>query len=1063
MSGDWAEVLARLNDTAAPVPDGTVADLLRQRSAGWAEQPAVITGERTLSHAELHALAGVLAERLAAHGAGPGSVVRVCLPRSAELVVALLAVLRCGAAYLPLDPGYPRARLAGIAEDVPGDLTVTTRDLTDLVPDGRNVLLDLGELQVDLHDELTDGQHTVTCPAVPGDLAYVIHTSGSTGRPKGVGIEHRSLVNLLAATAEPFGLRPGRRVLQFSGPGFDVSVWEIFAALWAGAAVVPFDAPAASADALAALVREREVDIVFLLAALLAQLDPADFPGVRTVVTGGEAFCQALVDRWAAGRDLFYVYGPTEATVFQSWHRCPPGAPGEPPTVGRPLANLRYHVYDEQGRPVGPGTVGELYVGGTGVGRGYLGRPELDAERFVADPSDPRPGARLYRTGDLVSHRPDGTLDFRGRADRQVKIRGFRIEPGEVEAALAALPGIAAAAVVVPGGTPEPLLVAHVVTRGQGLPGDWRDRLAQRLPYYMVPTAVAVCDRLPETPNGKIDRHELAARGLPAAHEAVEEETPAAGGALRPQLRELFGEVLGRRVTDADDFFHSGGTSLQAAALAQAAATRLGIRVAVRDVFESATPAALAARLALRPTAESVGRPAVDQVIEPVVAPATGSSATPVQRRLWLEQQLRGPHDTAYHVPLLLRCTGALEPQALARAVTLLQDRHPALRTAFRELRGEPVPYLRAEASPLIVETVADAAEREALVERLVHEPFDLARGPLLRATLIRAPGDCHLLLVLHHTVADQLSLQIAADELVACHDALVEGRPLPPPPADDTPDPQPSGRDLDYWKGELTPFPDPVPFPVDHPRAPRPGRRTAVHVERLDPEATSALEELARSRRTSLFTPLAAAVALALHDTTGAEDICLGTAVSHRRGGTIGCRINTVALRTTVRPALTCGQLLDGVAGKVVGALDHGALPFDEVVRALAPPRVAGRGPFFDVWVTLWEEIEAAGLLRLTGGPVPLRDGLFDLSFQFARDAQGTRLTLQYDRDLYEPGTAAALALRVCRLAETLSHTGAEDAVPLEVRSPGPVTPALAGFAGFDWSAATGQPHEGS
>ncbi|MDN3025972.1 amino acid adenylation domain-containing protein [Streptomyces sp. S.PB5] len=1050
MSGDWEEVLARLNDTAAPVPDGTVAELLRERAAGWAGLPAVITGDRTLTHAELHALADTLAGRLAALGAGPGSVVRVCLPRSAELVVALLAVLRCGAAYLPLDPGYPRARLAGIAEDVPGDLTVTTADLTGLVPDGRNVLLDL--------DELPAGQGPADCPAAPGDLAYVIHTSGSTGRPKGVGIEHRSLVNLLAATAEPFGLGPGRRVLQFSGPGFDVSVWEIFAALWAGAAVVPFDAPAASADALAGLVRDREVDTVFLLAALLAQLDPADFAVVRTVVTGGEAFCQALVDRWGAGRDLFYVYGPTEATVFQSWHRCPPGAAGEPPTVGRPLANLRYHVRDEQGRPVGPGTVGELYVGGVGVGRGYVGRPELDAERFVADPSDPRPGARLYRTGDLVSHRPDGTLDFRGRADRQVKIRGFRIEPGEVEAALAALPGIAAAAVVVPGGTPEPLLVAHVVTRGEGLPGDWRDRLAERLPYYMVPAAVAVCDRLPETPNGKIDRRELASRGLPAAPEAVQEEAAqAAGGALRPRLRELFGDVLGCPVADTDDFFHSGGTSLKAAALAQAAADRLGIRVAVRDVFEATTPAALAARLAPRSAAEPAGRPEAP----PAAAPAGGSPATPVQRSLWLEQQLRGAHDTAYHVPLLLRCTGALEPQALADAVTALQTRHPALRTVFREVRGEPVPRLRTEASQLAVETAADAAQREALVERLVHEPFDLARGPLLRATLIRTPGDCHLLLVLHHTVADQLSLEIAAADLVACHDALVEGRPLPPAPADDSPDPQPSGRELDYWKRELTPFPEPVPLAVDHPRTPAPGRRTAVRIEQLDPETTSALEDLARSRRTSLFTPLAAAVALALHDSTGAEDICLGTAVSHRRGGTIGCRINTVALRTSVRPDLTCGQLLDGLAGKVVGALDHGALPFDEVVRALAPPRVAGRGPFFDVWVTLWDEIDAAGLLRLTGGPVPLRDGLFDLSFQFGRDAQGTRLTLQYDRDLYESGTAAALARRVCRLAGALARAGAEDVVPLEI--PAPAAPALAGFAGFDWGAASGQGREGS
>ncbi len=777
MSTDWSEVLRELNDTAAEVPDGNLADLLRARSARWAQHPAVIGRDRTLTHAALHRAADALAGRLAAHGAAPGGVVRVCLPRSAELVVALLAVLRCGAAYLPLDPGYPPARLAQIAEDVPGELTVTTRDLAGRVPAGRNVLLDLDELLAARPQSPPDRS-----PATARDLAYVIHTSGSTGRPKGVGIAHHGLVNLLAATAEPFGLGPGRRVLQFSGPGFDVSVWEIFAALWAGAAVVPFDAPVASAEALAGLVRDREVDTVFLLAALLAQLDPADFPGVRTVVTGGEAFCQALVDRWAVTgtRELYYVYGPTEATVFQSWHRCPPGAPGEPPTVGRPMANLRYHVRDDRGRPVGPGVVGELYIGGAGVGRGYVGRPELDAERFVPDPDDPRPGARLYRTGDLVSHRPDGTLDFRGRADRQVKIRGFRIEPGEVEAALAALPGIAAAAVVVPDGTPEPLLVAHVVTRGPGLPGDWRDRLAQRLPYYMVPAAVAVCDRLPETPNGKIDRRELARRGLAGAPPATAEA--AAGAALRPALRELFGVALGRGATDTDDFFQLGGTSLRAASLAQAATARLGVPVTVRDLFEAPTPAALAARLATRPAAGV-------RTESPAESPA-GPAASPAQRRLWLEQQLRGERDAAYHVPLLLRCTGTLQPQALARAVTALQDRHPAVRTAFDERGGAPVPRLRTDTVPLAVETAADAAARDALVDRLSHEPFDLANGPLLRVTLIRTPGDCHLLLVFHHTVADQLSLEIAARDLVACHDALVEGRPLPrrPPPTPPTP-----------------------------------------------------------------------------------------------------------------------------------------------------------------------------------------------------------------------------------------------------------------------------------
>ncbi|MFE3558586.1 amino acid adenylation domain-containing protein, partial [Streptomyces sp. NPDC059193] len=528
----WQRTLAALNDTAAPVPDGPVAALLAERARPVAGRPAVVARDRVLSHGELHTRAEELAVRLRARGAGPGVLVRVCLPRSAELVVAVMAVLRAGAAYVPLDPDHPAERLALLVDSAPAPLTLTTTALAGLFPGPGVLTVDLGA------PAGATGVADVSVPPVggplpgPADLAYVIHTSGSTGRPKGVAIEQRSLANLLEATAVPFGLGPDRRVLQFASPAFDVSVWEILAPLWAGAAVVVFDEPVASAEALAALVRERRADTFFLLAALLAQLDPAAFPAVTTVVTGGESFSRALVDRWAPGRDLIYVYGPTEATVFQSWHRCPPGLPDEPPTIGRPMANLRYFVRDASGAQVGPGVEGELWIGGIGVGRGYLGPSDAAEARFVPDPGDPRPGARLYRTGDLARHRPDGTLDFRGRADRQVKIRGFRIEPGEVEAALAALPGIAAAAVVVPEGTAQPLLAGYVVTDGP-LPADWRARLAERLPYYMVPAAVIPVERMPSTPNGKIDRRELAARPLPqtpAGPSDTSWRTPPPGG-----------------------------------------------------------------------------------------------------------------------------------------------------------------------------------------------------------------------------------------------------------------------------------------------------------------------------------------------------------------------------------------------------------------------------------------------------------------------------------------------------------------------------------------------------
>ncbi len=1078
----WQRTLAALNDTAAPVPDGPVAALLAERARPVADRPAVVARDRVLSHGELHARAEELAVRLRAGGAGPGVLVRVCLPRSAELVVAVLAVLRAGAAYVPLDPDHPAERLAQLVDSAPAPLTLTTAALAGLFP-GPGVLT----VALDTPAEPAAG---VSVPPVggslpgPADLAYVIHTSGSTGRPKGVAIEQRSLVNLLEATAVPFGLGPDRRVLQFASPAFDVSVWEILAPLWAGAAVVVFDEPVASAEALAALVRERRADTVFLLAALLAQLDPAAFPDVATVVTGGESFSRALVDRWAPGRDLIYVYGPTEATVFQSWHRCPPGLPEEPPTIGRPMANLRYSVRDASGAQVGPGVEGELWIGGIGVGRGYLGRPDAAAARFVPDTGDPRPGARLYRTGDLARHRADGTLDFRGRADRQVKIRGFRIEPGEVEAALAALPGIAAAAVVVPAGTAQPLLAGYVVTDGP-LPADWRARLAERLPYYMVPAAVIPVERMPSTPNGKIDRRELAARPLPdtpagpsgeaggdeaAGGEGAGDEAAGDAGAdaVRAVLRALFAEALGEPVADDGDFFLLGGTSLKAASLAAAAARRLSAPVRLRDVFDCPSIAALAARLAPRAGTASASASASDGS-----APASGGSpvaggprrASAVQRWLWLEDRTRsaGTAGTAaYHVPMLLDCHAAADPAALRTAFARLQELQPQLRTVFREERGEPVPGPAPAPARLEVLDLPDEPAREALVREWAHRPFDLAAGPPVRAALLRRPGGRdRLLVVLHHVVADQTSLEVIARALAGAGGPVAPAAPELPAPELSGPGPHEPSYDtqLAYWQGRLTPPPTPLPLPVDHPRTGPAGRATAVTTVRLDTGELGALERLARGHRTGLFGVLAAAVAAALHEATGACDISLGTAVSRRPAlgpaDTVGCLVNTVVLRTAVHGELPCAELVADLAGQTVGALDHGGLPFGELVRALDLPRLPGRNPLFDVWVTLWDEIDTGpGALRLTGGPIPLDEGMFELSFQFARSASGLTLLLQYDSALYEPDTARALAEKVAHAARRLATAGPQTRVAaLAPVAPAPQTPAgRPAFAGFSW-----------
>ncbi|MFC9292270.1 amino acid adenylation domain-containing protein, partial [Streptomyces sp. NPDC057052] len=484
LSAQERRVLDGVNDTDAPVPDRSLYALLDERARTRPQDVAVVWSTGRLSFAELFATAAELAAGLWADGVRPGTLVRLCLPRGPELIVAWLAVLACGAVCVPLDPGYPPERLRALL-DSSGDGPVLGRPQDAHPPElGRVRSVDLAAL---LARAAVGGRPEPLHEAAVDDLAYVIFTSGSTGRPKGVGIEHRGVVNLLHHTAARFGLRAGARMLHTASPSFDVTVWEIFAPLYAGAAVVVHEERDIAPSRLAAFVAEHGVDTVFLLSATLAQLDPDLFPGVRTVVTGGDGFGQALVDRWQPGRDLIYVYGPTEATVFQSWHRCVAEAAVPPATVGRPLPNLRYQVLDRFGEVTVPGAVGELHIRGAGVGRGYLGSSGHTVSAFYADAA----GRWTYRSGDLASYRADGAIDFRGRADGQVKIRGFRIELGEIEEALAGRPGVRAAAAVAhrPAPGADPLIVGYAQPRdpaGHPLDGEGlRAAVARILPHYM--------------------------------------------------------------------------------------------------------------------------------------------------------------------------------------------------------------------------------------------------------------------------------------------------------------------------------------------------------------------------------------------------------------------------------------------------------------------------------------------------------------------------------------------------------------------------------------------------
>jgi amino acid adenylation domain-containing protein len=587
------------NDTARTWPGPA---FLHERFETWAARtpaaPALVDADGAASYAETNARANRLARQLAALGVGAEGLVGVCMERSPALVVTLLAIWKAGGAYLPLDPGYPRDRLAFMLGDARPAVVVSTRSHADALPDsrGRLLLLDADAAAITAHDPADLG-----LPAALDRLAYVIYTSGSTGVPKGVEVEHRGIVNLAATQGEALAVGPDSRILQFASPNFDASVSEFVMALAAGASLhfAPRD-ELWPGPPLADLLRRRAITHVTLPPSALAVMAPDDVPTGLAVIVAGEASGAELTARWAPGRRLINGYGPTEATVCAAQELCVPSA--GPPPIGRPLANVQIHLLDAEGRVVPVGMPGEIVIGGIGVARGYLGRPDLTAERFRPDPF--RPGGRLYRTGDLGRHRPDGRIDFLGRIDQQVKIRGHRIELGEIEAALARHAAVAAAAVVArPDRAGLQRLVAYTVA-GSGTvappAAELRRFLAGSLPDYMIPTAFVALDRLPATPNGKIDR---AALPDPAGG-------PRTGLGPRDPLEQKLGliwrDILG--IEDPaidDDFFALGGDSLLAAHLVARIARDLGAHLPIAALLHGATIETVARALRTQPTAWS--------------------------------------------------------------------------------------------------------------------------------------------------------------------------------------------------------------------------------------------------------------------------------------------------------------------------------------------------------------------------------------------------------------------------------------------------------------------------
>ncbi|MFF2510419.1 amino acid adenylation domain-containing protein [Streptomyces sp. NPDC058086] len=1042
------QVVDEWNDTGLTVPEATVPELFAAQAARTPDAVAIVCDGTELTYGELDVRADRLASRLASeHGVGPESVVAVLMERSAELIVAILAVLKAGGAYLPIDPEYPVERVVYTLDDARPACILTTSRCERVLPQDCEVPLLV--LDASGTPEAGDAQNADR-PAPPRkqNAAYVIYTSGSTGRPKGVVVSHAGFANLSASHAR-FGVEPGHRVAQFASVGFDNFCSEWTLALLSGAALVVVPQDRRLGAELAEFLADQAVTHATLPPAALATMpDGAIGTGVVLEV-GGEACPPEVVERWSAGRVMFNTYGPTETTVDATAWRCRPGLQSGTVPIGAPIANTRAYVLDDSLSPVPVGVVGELYVAGAGLARGYLRRPGLTAERFVACPFGAA-GERMYRTGDRVRWRADGNLEFVGRADEQVKIRGFRIEPGEVAAVLAAHPGLRQAAVVVREDNPgDKRLVAYVVPAGDPdqapaagvLAAEVRGFGAERLPGYMVPATVVVVPELPLTLNGKLDRTALPApeyiagtgRGPATAQEAI--------------LCEAFTDVLGvTKVGADDDFFALGGHSLLATRLANRMRARLGADLPIRVLFESPTPAGLARWLEQSAPGgtDSPGRTALAPQDRPEHVPLSFA-----QQRLWFLSRLEGPSAT-YNIPLVMRLSGPLDVEALQASLGDVVARHESLRTAFPDEEGTPFQLVLdgERARPEFVVTEAAGQELERALRAASLRPFDLARDLPLRAELFRvAPEEHVLLLVMHHIATDGWSTAPLAGDLAAAYEARCAGATpvwpeLPLQYADfalwqrarSASAQDGTAAELSFWTRELADLPEELDLPYDRPRPSAASYRGDTVKMAIDADTHAAVVRLARRTGTTVFMVLQAALSALMSRLGGGTDIPLGTPVAGRQDEAlhdlVGFFANTVVLRADLSGAPTFEELLTRVRATDLAAFAHQTVPFEQVVEAVNPTRSLSRSPLFQVMLVM-QAADEYDAFTLPGLSLTVEEGRtgtskFDLLFSFTESyaegaAGGIDGVVEFSIDVFDAGTAQALADRLLSLLRTV------------------------------------------
>ena len=1030
------------NDTKAEYPEQQcIHELFEQQVERSPEAVAVSCQGQWLTYEGLNRRANLLASSLVNSRVGAEKTIAILANRGINFLISIMAVFKAGAAYLPLDPQYPLDRLRRVLSISESEVVLTGGELNSrIAPLLEEAAAGDGPAILRIEEELREvGEaESVRAGCDPRNVAYVIFTSGSTGTPKGAMIEHKGMLNHLYAKIKGLALNEADTIAETASPCFDISVWQFLAALLAGGRVHIIDDEAAHVPSkLIREVNENGVTVLEVVPSMLRAMleEAASMPatdltlaGLRLLVVTGEALPPDLCRSWLGQYPcipILNAYGPTECSDDVTHHlvEITPAEGEARIPIGRSLSNTRTYVIDKNGRQAPIGIEGELYVGGDGVGRGYFKDGAQTANSFVPDPYGKQAGARLYRTGDRTRHRADGAIEFLGRIDHQVKVRGYRIELGEIEAALLSHTEVhEALAVAREDGKGGQALVGYLVLR-EGAELDVRQLhgfLKERLPEYMVPSAFVSLDNFPLTPNGKLDRKALPAPSIEQAATDIDE----ARSPVEEILCSIWADVLrAESVATRQNFFELGGHSLLATQVISRVREAFNVEVPLRALFESPTVAGIAEVIERE---KSAGR-----IVEaPPIVAVSRDRELPLsfaQQRLWFIHQLE-PDSPAYNLPFALRLKGDLDVSALSRSLADIVARHEVLRTRFEMRRGVPVQVIDRPAQvELPVWDVSALQEsdrrREArrVVSQGVERPFDLGRGPMWRAGVVRLTADEHILVVnIHHVISDDWSMGVLVKEFTALYEGYRGGRRAELPPlAIQYADYAVWQREwlqgevldtrLEYWKKQLDGVAV-LEMPTDRPRPAVAGYKGAREDFHLSAELGEKLRQTSRREGVSLFMSLLAGFQVLLARYSGQPDIAVGTAIAGRNRreieGLIGLFVNTLVMRVGLGGNLTVRELLSRVRETTLGAYMHQDVPFDKIVEELRPGRSLSHQPLFQVMFTLQNvprEARSMKGMELKSEPLKTETAKFELELLMVESGGKLFGTLEYATELFE------------------------------------------------------------